>query len=285
MQSFRRVLSEGVPADTPALSSFTLWQGRRHFLQRGMWGKAGPLLSGHPHPSLCHPVFQGASIRRVNVIGQAQMRKLLPLKMQCGLEHLGGGRMWSFPWYAERGLPSPCLPGPSLPTEMSSIDLFSVPDARCLSGSPALSHFSLRPHWFLGWLLLQYSHSFLYSSWNNRLGGPAFSPELRLLFPGTCWIHPTRYLSGSSTVTYPRLNSFSFFPPDLFLFCFQSQLWPHHSNRTPICSGLPTTHLLCLVNPHILIILPVKCLLNLFTFLCHLCANFVLSPLSAGPVG
>ena len=38
------------------------------------------------------PSFPG-SLRRVNVIGQAQMRKLLPLKMQCVLEHLGGGRM------------------------------------------------------------------------------------------------------------------------------------------------------------------------------------------------
>lgn len=103
-----------------------------------------------------------------------------------------------------RALPPPYLPTPSLCIEMSSIDLCFVPDTHWLFGSPASSRFSHMPHCFLSRLLLQYPHSFPYSPHTNGCQvhlHPDFSPELRLLFPDTCWTHPARYFSGNSNNT------------------------------------------------------------------------------------
>lgn len=82
--------------------------------------------------SLTH--FLG-SLREVNVIGQAWMRKMPSLKVQCGLEDLGEGRIWSPPWFVE-GFFSSFLPPkpPHTPWKCPQLtpSLFQTPIA-CLA--------------------------------------------------------------------------------------------------------------------------------------------------------
>ena len=146
---------------------------------------------------------------------------------------------------------------------MSLVGLFSVSDARCLFGPPIPSLFSRMAHCFLCWLLLL---SILTASPIALV--PIDLADLPSLlssgfyFQGTCWTH-SRCLSGNSSNMYPKLNSFPSpsRPVPLWL---PVSVMVSPFNRTPIYPGLLPTHLPCLVNYHVLIILPVKCLLDLF---------------------
>ena len=146
-------------------------------------------------------------------------------------------------------LPSSSPRPPHFPMELSSLtsSLFQIPSP---VWSLTSSWFSCMPHCLLNWLLLEYCHSFPYSPYTNSCYVCMylnFSPELRLSLRGTCWAHPTGYLSGNSDTAWSK-TKLNFFSPDLLLFCFLYQLWPHHSNRTPVCLGFSPAPLPCLVN-------------------------------------
>jgi len=127
------------------------------------------------------------------------MRKLPLLKIQCGLEPLGGGGMWPPPRLSERVSLFHISRPPHSPLTCPPL---------ASSGPPIPSLFSRMAHCFLCWRLL---FSILTASPIALV--PIHLEDLPSLlssgfyFQGTCWTH-SRYLSGNSSKMYPKLNSF-----------------------------------------------------------------------------